>query len=166
MLTKNGYAAMAAKMLSNARDFSVRKTDGTTATWYPSSGFKPFSDIKYLKTYITSSGVVLGTGNTPATLDDYKLAGEIITTFTYTASATSQETDKGYECTATYSITNNGTASFTISEIALMGTYYTNDSTGNGSFLVDRTVLDTPVTIPAGGIGQVTYTIRMNYPTV
>ena len=31
---------------------------------------------------------------------------------------------------------------------------------------VERTVLETPVTIPAGGVGQVTYTIRMNYPTV
>lgn len=29
---------------------------------------------------------------------------------------------------------------------------------------INRTVFDTPVTIAAGGVGQVTYTIRMNYP--
>jgi hypothetical protein len=164
MLTKNGYAAMAAKMLSTARDFSVRSSTGSTVKLYPASGLKPASDMKYLQTYMRN-GVVLGTGATPANLNDYKLAGDAITTFTYTASVSTQETDKGYECTALYTITNSGTAAFTIAEIGLFGDCYTNDSSSNGCFMIDRTVLDIPVTIPAGGIGQVTYTIRMNYPT-
>lgn len=57
-------------------------------------------------------------------------------------------------------ITNGNDTDVTINEIGLNLNY-----TGNWAFLVDRTVLDAPLTIPAGGIGQVTYTIRMNYPT-
>ena len=32
-------------------------------------------------------------------------------------------------------------------------------------YLIERTVLESPITIPAnGGVGQVTYKIRMDYP--
>lgn len=165
MLTKNGYAAMAARLLSAGKVFSARLVSGTSYNLYPSSNFIPSDSMKTITNSVALSGVVLGTGNTPATLDDYKLAGTMITTFTYTGSSTSAETDKGYECTGTYTITNTGTATFTISEVGLQTTLHTQNNGGAGQMLIDRTVLENPLTIEAGGIGVLTYTIRMNYPT-
>ena len=72
--------------------------------------------------------------------------------------------ESGLTITALYTITNTGSSAFTIGELGLIAATYTNVST-NSKCLVERTVLDTPVTIPAGGIGQVEYTITFNYPT-
>lgn len=165
MLTKNGYAAMAARMLSAGKLFSARLVSGTSYNLYPSDGFKPANAMKSITTNVSFDGVVLGTGNTPATLDDYKLAGTMITTFTYTGSSKSKQTDKGYECTGTYTITNTGTEAFTISEVGLQTTLHTSSNGGAGQMLIERTVLENPLTIEASGIGVLTYTIRMNYPT-
>lgn len=57
-------------------------------------------------------------------------------------------------------ITNNNETDITIGEVGIV--YQTGSSY---SVLFERTVLESPITIPAGGVGQVTYTIRMNYPT-
>lgn len=165
MLTKNGYAAMAARLLSAGKVFSARSVDGTSYKLYPSSAFIPANDMKTITTNVAFGGVALGTGNTPATVNDYKLSGTMITTFTYTGSSTSKETDKGYECTGTYTITNTGTEAFTISEVGLQTTLHTSSNGGAGQMLIDRTVLENPLTIEAGGIGVLNYTIRMNYPT-
>lgn len=165
MLTKNWYAAIAARMLGgNGRFFSGRMVHGATANMYPADSFKPANYIQTLNTD-NSTGVILGTGNTPATPDDYKLAGDTITTFSYSSNGESKETDKGYECNATYTITNTGTSAFTISEIGFLMPLYTSSSGSDGKMLIERTVLDNPLTIEAGGIGVLTYTIRMNYPT-
>ena len=118
-------------------------------------------------------GFAFGSGNTPPTIDDYKLSGDYINPSDYQVTTTvtvNTETEYTTEYTATYSITNISSNDITIGEVALCG-YLLGRATSNGtnkhcSFIIDRTVLDTPVTIPAGGIGQVTYTIRMNYPTV
>lgn len=115
-------------------------------------------------TYATYGGAVLGTGTTPPSLDDYRLSGDMITDFNYTSTVSIEEVDGGVEYTAVYTITNAGADEFTIGEIGLFGTTY-GSSSASYAVLIERTVLDEPVTIPAGGVGQVTYTIRMEYPT-
>ena len=112
-----------------------------------------------------SSGcVVFGTGDVAPTKDDYCLSGDLITTISGTYAFTNTFDENGYTLEAIYTLTNTGTDSITIKEIAAIGIgkYSSNYST---ACLWDRTVLDTPVTIPAGGVGQVAYTIRFNYPT-
>lgn len=117
------------------------------------------------------SGVVFGTGNTPPTSDDYTLSGSGVdglsnSNITYVISYENSETTRSI--IATYTITNSTGADITIGEVGLVCTLYgTRSGYTSGSYypiLVERTVLDSPVTIPADGVGQVTYTIRMNYP--
>lgn len=106
-------------------------------------------------------GVCFGNGTTPPTENDHCMEGDLLTNYgcsqTYEFSKDS--------ITFTYTITNNGSDPFTISEVGLLGYAYV----GNGNYryyssgiLLDRTLLESPITIPAGGVGQLTYTIRMN----
>lgn len=112
---------------------------------------------------LVSSGnycVAFGDGDTPPTLDDYQLSGEHITT--YDATITSQLDSDSLNSINTYTITNTGTSAFTIKEIGL----FTSPSSSSRYFaLVFREVLDSPVTIEAGGVGQVTLTLGVAIPT-
>lgn len=114
-------------------------------------------------------GLLFGTDNTPPTVDDYKLAGDVITNCTYSKTTTSAITEDGSEGTLTnvYTITNNNDAEITIGEIGLYSeqcwqTAYS--ACTSYPVLCERTALETPITIPAGGVGQITYTIKMDYP--
>lgn len=125
--------------------------------------------IYKLRTSLDTSsypGVYLGNGTIEPTYDDYWLSGDIISTYTYTATVTSAFDDEGLVVTALYTLTNTGSEAFTVNEIGLVGN--SNPSSGKGSkynALLERTLLESPVTIEPGEVGQITYTIRMNYPT-
>lgn len=99
------------------------------------------------------TGVVLGSGNTPATIDDYKL-GQIITE----GLNVSITKINGNPVKLTLLVTNTSDTPITIAEIG----WATHISYTYA--LVDRTVLDTPVTIPSGGIGKIEYEIKINLP--
>lgn len=119
--------------------------------------------MRVVRTSVGSyGGVIFGTGTAQPTIDDYKLSGNIISTIVASVSYTRTVTEDSTVFQCVYTLTNTGTEEITIGEIGLIG--------GSGSYesnkmLVERTVLDSPVTIPAGGVGQVTYTITFNYPT-
>ena len=114
------------------------------------------------------TGVIFGDGTTPPTVDDFHLSGANIIpgsayTMTTVRSATIND-DGSITRTALYTITNGSADDFTISEI---GVYQSVPCTGaNGHeenyVLMDRTLLDEPVTIPAGGVGQVTYNVTFD----
>lgn len=179
MFTKNWYRALALFLGSNNGEFGAKTTYkmasgnsteytsrvfgvGFGATGQTSSytdGFGP--SMKFVTT--SGNGVHFGTGTTEPIFDDYKLSGDVISAskFSYSAVLSSESDDEGISYTAEYTISNTDSDSFTIGEIGLF-TYATNNI---GLFMVERTVLDEPVTIPAGGVGRVTYTIRMEYPT-
>ena len=109
-------------------------------------------------------GIYLGSGTTPATLDDHKMES-MITSGLVCSVATSL--DDNNDAVNNITITNNTNADITIGEVGTGGyAYCGQESSYWNVLLMDRTVLDSPVTIPAGGVGQITYTIRMNYPTV
>lgn len=114
-----------------------------------------------------NSGVVFGTGTTPATIDDYKLESPIYNGFTRTGGGNGAMSvdDKGISFFAVYGITNTGTDNLVISEIGLFGNLYYTSNTATECCLLDRTVLETPITIAPNESKQLTYTIRMNYPT-
>ena len=113
--------------------------------------------------------VVFGSGNNPATPNDYTM--DFITGLTATVVKSVDNDDNGASSTAVFTITNTNSNEVTISEVGIFSSLYTRltpdavGASGSVPFLMERTVLDTPVTIPAGGVGQVTYTIRRNYPT-
>ena len=124
---------------------------------------------KYMGTVYTSLNgaspcVCFGDGTTSPTEDDYNLSGNIITTISTTVTRSRTNDEDGVIQSAVYTITNTGSESITISEIGMFGYWYTNSSNYT-TYLLERTLLDTPVTIEPGGVGQVTYNIRMNLPT-
>lgn len=106
-----------------------------------------------------SGGVIFGDGDTEPIVDDYKLSGNLISGLSASVVQTQTVEDDYMEIENVYTLTNTNTTEVTIREVA-----YCHQLSAYG-VLMERTVLDEPVTIPAGGVGQVTYTIRMNYPT-
>ena len=116
-------------------------------------------------------GVCFGDGDTPPTPADLNISGNAFSTYNALYNLSTGVDDSGHiYVKAHYTITNTGDQAFTIKEIGLFAAPSLNKGpdiavSGTFSILLDRTVLDTPVTIPAGGIGQVEYTITFNLPT-
>lgn len=121
-------------------------------------------------TMFSGRGVFFGTGNVSPTIDDYKLSGDVIQNITYSSmdNSTFAEDGSNYVLSRTYTITNNNETDITIGEVGYFGeSYYRGPNSNNYThifYLLERTALESPITIPAGGVGQVTYTIQMNYP--
>lgn len=176
MITKNWYKMIATLILGKkgvSWSADILNTDGVSKPHYFNTSNSYFYDtysfeqmLSTIKTsYTDGLGVCFGTGNTPATLDDYKLSGDIITTLSGPCAISRGIDADGAYITARYTLNNNGNSSVTVSEIAALTYIWTTNSSNRAYPMIDRTVLDTPVTIPAGGVGQVVYTITFNYPT-
>lgn len=118
------------------------------------------------KQYGTWGSVCFGDGDTAPTIDDYCLSGTVITGISATSNVVASTEGDTNVLTATYTITNNNSTDITIKEIMLNTGYYLTSASSSytGSIATDRTVLDEPVTIEAGGVGVVTYTIRFDPP--
>ena len=169
MLTRNWYKALSTSLESTTLA-TIKRADGSTHNIDRSYGFfrAETSNSWYcclgkikeeLKSY---GGILFGTGTTPPTIDDYTISGEIITGLAATVAYDTSYDDTGRTMKATYTITNNNDNAVTIGEIAA----FSGSGNSSGySILLDRTVLDSPVTIEPGGVGQVTYTIEFKYPT-
>ncbi len=107
----------------------------------------------------SDGGVYFGGGNTEPTANDYNLAEPLTLS---SCTVTKNITQSGNTVTGVFNIVNNSTVDYTIAEVGLFGEVPYNDQF-EYSYLIDRTVLDNPVTVPAnGGIGQVTYTITVS----
>lgn len=156
MILKNFYKGLAVTATNIKCKPTFIKPDGSSYNSYSSYSnyIAHFIKLEYLSDL---SYVKFGDGDVPATIDDYKLSGNTITGLTGSAVASYTPDDDGITFSAVWTLTNGNADSVTIKEVGL--TTYT------GGYFIDRTVLDTPVTIPAGGVGQITYTIRLNYPT-
>lgn len=153
-----------------------------TGTYYRiasyGSGYCAYSNIvsamaKTVKAYNNSNdaAVYFGNGSAAVSADDFRLSGSLITTFSNTYKTTVTADASGITYSTLYTITNTSSSdNITISEIGMsMRGYYCNSvgtNIGEATFLVERTLLDTPITIAPNGVGQVTYTIRINYPVL
>lgn len=182
MFTKNWYIGLAGALGSGTTSGLINVSGETPSTTSASNlkywtifgdGYNGYNYSYYSYPYLgrvekstsSYSGVIFGTGSTAPTVDDYKLSGSIVTGFSYSATKTSVTySDTGMTVSWTYSITSTASSDITIREVGLIAS--TSGSSGAANMcLLDRTILDEPVTIPAGGVGQVTYTITMDYPT-
>ncbi len=141
-----------------------------TAGQVRDSGYNNSNFLKNTGTFLysnvsfdASTGIVLGSDDTPASMEDTTLKNRITAGLSCSVALSY---DDEFNLIRTILCTNTSSDSITIREIGIYALAYLGaGSTSNMTCLMERTVLDTPVTIPAGGIGQVTYTIRMNYPT-
>ena len=178
MFTNNWYKTLASAITKNSAKNFVNINGVETGLYSGNSRYNiAFDDStgaaesayigRLVKTYNGYGGVRLGTGDTPATVDDYKLSGTLITGYSFTAEVKTQNSAEGDKITATYTITNTSSSEITIKEVGIVAKMANTTSAAQIQHmgLLERTVLDTPVTIPAGGVGQVVYTITFNYPT-
>ena len=173
MFTKNWYILQSLHMLADSKQ---QLTDLKPLDWNGQNKIKYYpyntsisiqSALNSVKTNLAtySSGVLFGTGDTPASLDDYKLAGDVIQNIDASIHRTYSYSEAQPSLKAVYTITNNNETAITIKEVALNREFNYTSSGSSIGCVIDRTVLDTPVTIPAGGVGQVEYTITFNLPT-
>ena len=164
MLTKNFYSFIRAAFQKVSAEFTT--TGGTAKqSGFISNPSPPFEVMNKWTTQTGATGVSFGTGTTPATASDYVI--ESILNNTQISVSTPRavsfsRADTYDEYSVTFGITNKTAEAITISEVGLTACPNTN-GTPYPYVLVDRTVLDTPITIPAGQSKQITYTIRFNY---
>lgn len=115
----------------------------------------------------SSSGVAFGSDATPPTENDYTL-GRQVTGITCTASpiikTVIDEVSGRYVARLDYPLANDTAEDVTIAEIGLFHRFASADALGGTpatstrcSIMFDRTVLETPVVIPAGAAGTVRY---------
>lgn len=190
MITKNFYDTIANKLygISLPRATSQRvSAGGTPYSSVPDNARdyslmnNPLNELMatkantadlYEKSNNRTVGYVFGTGNAAPTVDDFKLSGEMIDSskIAVTQLSTFEREETAVKLTMEYTIANNDSKAITIGEVGLFD--YFHYATGSGSsyqyyypMLVERTALENPITIEAGGVGKVTYSIRINNPT-
>ena len=162
MLTRNYYNAHRAALAKTIiRDGFKDINGGTCDAGY----FDIYVPSPFLSnvTFNSYGGILIGSGATPPTLDDYRLEAQITSGMTASNSRGFDENGNPYTI---ITLTNASDKAITVREIGVVGSgYYNAGSSGSKNVLLDRTILESPITIEPGGVGQITYTIRMNYPT-
>lgn len=93
--------------------------------------------------------IVLGTGNTEPTENDYKLSGTVISLTDQTTEVVTQGWNSDGSMEILYKVTGTPTSDATINEIGLVKNFNYN-SFDTTDVLLAREVLDTPITITNG----------------
>lgn len=119
-----------------------------------------------------SGGIYFGSGSTPAAKTDYCLESPITSGLTISATylVYQNDGDGKYTVSMDYVVRNASGSEISISEIgavSFMPSSYNSNNTYNVNvvsypFLWERTVLDEPITIPAGESKLVTYKLTFN----
>lgn len=174
MLLKNYYTAMAASFVSwgtydtgmtlktvSGNTYPACSNGSNTTLYYASPG--------YCMTSLATSlarGTVLGDGTKEVSIDDYTLSGNVISTLTASFAMSYKGSDDGLSVTAKITLTNPTENDVTVSEIGLIENCKSGtSSSARQPVMLARTLLDTPITIPAGGVGVVDHTINFALPT-
>lgn len=105
-----------------------------------------------------TGGVILGDGNTAPTVNDYRLSGNMLTTFSASISISRTTLADQFYGTATYTITNTGADTLNIREIAASIPSVATDK----RILLTRDVLPSPVIIEPGETGILAYKIKIS----
>lgn len=165
MLTNNFYQAMRSYMSGKTLGSVLKTKANTTIDCYfdmTSVSFgNPVSVFSSQTVSTGGSGIAFGTGNVPPSLDDYWLSGDSISTISILArSANTSFGDGSLRISSDLTVKNtSSTDTIVINEMGFMAYVYTAKSSG-GYVLVDRTVLDTPLTLAPGEQGVITHTLN------
>ena len=168
MFTKNFMPFAAANMFGGGTanlNCMIVKTDGTRQGYFGSGTtvYKMMSEV-VKSTTGSLHGVIFTNGTTPPTPDDLTYTGTMLTNYTCAVTVGVTQDENGAKCTGLYTITNAGDTDFTVSEICLFSHAYKSSTNNSGYFMLERTVLEEPVTLPPNGVAVITYTIRLNFP--
>lgn len=173
MLTKHFYAvinAFAMPILTSGVIGIVPFTDVNGSQRF--AGNKTISS-HYPSAYIgntiingKTNGIVIGSGVTPATVDDYFLESQITTGFSSSIVATKTYENGTVKTNYDVTITNTSSTSISVGEIGVVITVTAansaNASTTSSAYcLLDRTVLTTPVVIAPEDFETIRYTVSL-----
>ncbi len=149
---------------------SIIDIDGTTysAGWVTGTGggaaYFPTTSLGNPSEYsFRSDGIIVGSGDTPVTIDDYMLDQQIPNgsstgSLTYGSLVVSQDTNDSTsaQITITQTFINNTTSTIEIKEIGLLQ----YGSSSSGSLLTMRDILPSPVNIGSGSTLTVNYRLK------
>lgn len=176
MITKN-YETFAASILVSSSSaacgfgqiFDVKNTPFFINGYY-FTNYMPVGTDGTLTTDKYSSGISIGTGDSPESKYSNNLDSTITSGVTLTLTSTKAKINGQYRVLEfTFTITNTGSEQLIVKEVGYKQRVYvgryigdTTTSTSAASivFLVDRTVLTTPLTIQAGDAGILKYAIQ------
>lgn len=120
----------------------------------------------YTSTY---AGVYFGTNPTPATRDDYNLKSIITSGLAITNPTALRESTDGngkYTISADFIVNNVSGNEININEVGLFVPFNDGYRGDVALALMERTVMDEPISIPPGEFKVVTYSITFNQPAV
>jgi len=175
MITKNlknlANSMLQATPNSNVRGLlPVRAVDGNT--FHVASYFNsyPRAVTETFTLSATAAGISVGSGNTPATDEDYQLESTITSGLTAQVNRILDFDGSGYPYIR-YDImlTNNTGNDIVVNEIGYKQNIQTATSSGGASVaarlcLIDRTVLNSPLVIEAGTYEVIRYTLKTIVP--
>lgn len=105
------------------------------------------------------NGIFFGNGEKQVSENDYRLNGAILNDkLECMATVTAENDGDVRKIVGVYTLRNTSDSEITIREIGLVG--YTSDYNTSVYLLIDRTLLDEPLTLAAGETGEITYTIE------
>lgn len=175
MLTRNYwqiFSAIMSRSGGNTYSATVKAVDGSTITETMfSSAAKPYTILGAIAAPKANSlygggttGTWYGKGTTPATIDDFALEdpitdGSLSIACGETSALARAEGPDHYRISAAHQVTNNTDEEITVSEIGCFGAL----TNGGKVCLLDRTVLETPITIPPKETVSVEYVIKFPY---
>lgn len=108
--------------------------------------------------YSSTGGVCFGTGTAAPTEDDYTITQKVLNSSVATVAVVVEQ--NGSTITGTYTIINISTSAFTITEVGMFGNCMYNKNRSY-CYLVDRTLLEEPLTINPSESGKIVYTITI-----
>lgn len=129
----------------------------------------PYSAVTTFVLNATARGIHVGTGDTPATEDDYCMESPITAGLAGTVTITKSIDANGCPFVTYNVVLSNSTASdIVVKEVGFIQSEYLGNTAAATSLtdryvLIDRTVLDTPVTVPANGNAAIYYTLKTSY---
>lgn len=170
MLLRNYYNQLFSIFSEQVIENGLKTPDGALcASYCPSSssnlGSSIISSIRGLNSASTSysnRSLVVGSGSTPASVDDYTLESMITTSVSASGFSKSIDNDGNFVIIAT--VKNGSSSTITINEIGIPSTCY-NGSSSSVVCLVERTVLDEPITLAADESCFISYKVNFA-PTV
>lgn len=173
MLTKN-FWQLASQLLGryngNTRQVPLINTAGTTASETPfSSTSKPYSMLgsvclPQVTNYGVAHGVYYGKGRTPATMNDYKMEDPILdgtlgVSEGGTGALNIAVNADHLRISGVHQLTNQTDEDIYIWEVGLHILF----AMGGKAYMLEHTVLEEPIVVPAGNTISTEYVIKFPY---
>ena len=171
MFTRNYYSLLALQRMVGSRAYEpimLTTTAGMLMTSYNSSWTN--TSTSWIDTVLVTStaktiGIYFGDGTTPPSISDYNCSGEEITGLSIVSTdSTVTYANNKYRCRIAFILKNTSDKEVTISEVCRKGLIPTGNGSNTQPVMFERSVLDTPVVIPAGQNGTVEYITTVQIP--